>query len=129
MARTPREYHKQPKYQAHARNAQMRARSRRRAQLFEIKKELKCVYCDSTNPLALDFDHRDPSTKLGIVAQMATNGTPWERVIEEIAKCDAVCRNCHNIKSILEAGKMQGCDILAHIPDKLKHFYTPGFDP
>lgn len=53
-----------------------------------------CVDCGRTNPVMLDFDHRDPSTKKGNVSELAMR-KPWRLVLVEIAKCDVRCANCH----------------------------------
>ena len=53
-----------------------------------------CVDCGRTNPVMLDFDHRDPSTKKGNVSDLAMR-KPWRLVLFEIAKCDVRCANCH----------------------------------
>ncbi len=52
---------------------------------------------------------------------MCASGISWQAVLDEIDKCQPVCANCHRIKTIAEAGKMQGCDIDEHIPDNMKH--------
>lgn len=61
----------------------------------------RCVDCGySTCPEALQFHHRDPSTKdfrLG-----AFNGS-LVRLLAEAAKCDLVCANCHRIRHAFQA--------------------------
>ena len=42
----------------------------------------------------MDLDHRDPSTKLYAPAKLITLGS-MKKAIEEVAKCDVVCANCH----------------------------------
>jgi hypothetical protein len=53
-----------------------------------------CVDCGATNPVLLDFDHRDPAEKKGNVSELAAR-KPWRLVLIEIAKCDVRCANCH----------------------------------
>ena len=53
-----------------------------------------CVDCGRTNPVMLDFDHRDPAEKKGNVSDLAMR-KPWRLVLIEIAKCDVRCANCH----------------------------------
>jgi len=53
-----------------------------------------CVDCGQTNPVTLDFDHRDPSVKRGNIGFIAAR-KPWHLVLPEIAKCDVRCANCH----------------------------------
>jgi hypothetical protein len=60
-----------------------------------------CVDCGRTNPVMLDFDHRDPSTKKGNVSELAMR-KPWRLVLVEIAKCDVRCANCHLRRTALQ---------------------------
>lgn len=62
-----------------------------------------CVDCGCANPVMLDFDHRDPSTKKGNVTELAMR-KPWHLVLEEIAKCDVRCANCHLRRTALQFG-------------------------
>lgn len=96
-------------------------RERRRQQFFEMKEGMSCVYCGESNPLCLDMDHVDRSTKNGTPGKMVTGGTSWETVLEELDKCQPVCRNCHNIKSIIESGKLKNQNIEKYVPDSMKH--------
>ncbi|TME86608.1 MAG: hypothetical protein E6I44_12685 [Chloroflexi bacterium] len=53
-----------------------------------------CVDCGQTEPVMLDFDHREPAKKNGNVSELAMR-KPWRLVLVEIAKCDVRCANCH----------------------------------
>jgi hypothetical protein len=62
--------------------------------LLNAAKEVPCMDCGvEYPPYIMDFDHRDPSQKTGEVTRLVTHGE--KRVLEEIAKCDIVCANCH----------------------------------
>jgi hypothetical protein len=62
----------------------------------------RCVDCGySTCPDALHFHHRDPSTKDFGLGKFSGS---LARLIEEAAKCDLVCANCHRIRHAREAG-------------------------
>ena len=61
-----------------------------------------CIKCGEDHPATLDCHHRDPSTKIRIgtngrssVSEMVAKGWSRERILEEIAKCDIICSNCH----------------------------------
>lgn len=108
------------KYRTIGKTAAQRHRNWRRLWLFEYKCGMSCVYCGNDNPLCLDFDHVDRSTKDNLISKMVTSGIAWHKVLEELAKCQPVCRNCHNIKSLLESQKMKGCEIEQYIPEPLK---------
>lgn len=53
-----------------------------------------CVDCGETNPLVLDFDHVDDDKEAN-VSQLIANDYSFERIKEEIAKCEVRCGNCH----------------------------------
>lgn len=50
--------------------------------------------CDETNWFVFDLDHRDPSLKEFTISQKK-HGVSIPRLLNEIAKCDLVCANCH----------------------------------
>lgn len=57
-----------------------------------------CMDCGQTfDPVCMDFDHRDPSTKRKSVAWMIAHG--MNAVLAEIEKCDLVCANCHRLRT------------------------------
>lgn len=100
---------------------QITYREQRRKRIHEMKKNLSCVYCGYSNPLCIDFDHIDRTTKKGTPATMITGGYNWDDVLDEILKCQPVCANCHRIKSILESNKMKAIqeDLTQYIPPKM----------
>lgn len=110
-----------PKYQAVARKATQNQRNKRRRYIHEVKKTLTCTYCGIFNPLCIDFDHIDRSTKSATPATMITGGYAWDDVLAEIAKCQPVCANCHRMKTIAESGKMKAIDedIFQYMPPKM----------
>ena len=62
-----------------------------------------CIDCGEADPVVLDFDHRDPSTKRDEVARLA-NTRPWPQLLAEIGKCDVRCANCHRRKTARQFG-------------------------
>lgn len=54
----------------------------------------KCLDCKETDPVVLQFDHRDPKMKKFNVSAML-NGFSWPAILNEIKKCDIRCANCH----------------------------------
>ncbi len=64
---------------------------------FNYKKDLKCKICDFKDYRALEFHHRDPSTKEYSISYMVTQAFTWETILKEISKCDVLCSNCHAI--------------------------------
>jgi hypothetical protein len=62
-----------------------------------------CVDCGQRDPVLLDFDHRDRSSKRSEVARLAST-KPWQQVIAEIEKCDVRCANCHRRRTARQFG-------------------------
>jgi len=61
----------------------------------EYKQTLFCVQCGFDDYRALVFHHRDPSTKSFTVSNHTNRSR--ENLLNEIAKCDVLCANCHSI--------------------------------
>jgi hypothetical protein len=82
------------------RKAQVRQASKRHYRrikdaLADYKIEQGCIRCGYDKcAAALDFHHRDPSTKL-----FEFGGPKFLRAIQdiwdEVDKCDVICKNCH----------------------------------
>lgn len=53
---------------------------------------IRCGYKRCVN--ALEFHHRDPTTKRFAIAGGAYTRR-WEAVKAELEKCDLICANCH----------------------------------
>jgi len=75
---------------------QKRRRDEMRKWWRELKSSKRCERCGEADPDCLEFHHRDPTKKeidLGYIVSCAS----WsrERILEEVAKCDALCANCH----------------------------------
>lgn len=61
-----------------------------------------CLDCKESDPIVLDFDHRDPSTKYRSISQIIAHNLGINKLIEEIEKCDVRCANCHRRKHYKE---------------------------
>jgi len=85
----------------YARNSQkvmqkVKAQKRATVQWFKtLKSSLKCVQCGESDPVCLDFHHRDPGQKDFSLYQAARLAMGKNRILAEIAKCDVLCANCH----------------------------------
>jgi hypothetical protein len=73
----------------------IRRRLQHRDYLAKIKSESGCIRCHEADHRCLLFHHRDPSTKKFQVSQSSWSRT-LASLIEEIAKCDIICANCHH---------------------------------
>jgi hypothetical protein len=61
----------------------------------DVLKKHPCTDCGiEYPPYVMQFDHVR-GKKLGNVATMVWNLRPWDLILEEIAKCELVCANCH----------------------------------
>lgn len=80
------------------RNAQTRKyRLVKRTRLDELKSG-PCIDCGNRYPpIVMEFHHRNKEEKL-FTPSKALAVTSWKKVLEEIAKCDLLCANCHRLR-------------------------------
>jgi len=84
---------------ANARRTRGRGRSNKYwSYLMSYLQAHPCVDCGETDPLVLQFDHRDGTTKIDTVGTMV-NRANWNTLLAEIAKCDVRCANCHRLRT------------------------------
>lgn len=80
-----------------------KSRDRRRIYLQDlsigIRAKSGCVDCGFSDPRALQFDHIDRANKYMAVCQLIANGVSEQRILDEIAKCEVRCANCHAVKT------------------------------
>lgn len=72
--------------------------------LDALKSAMGCIDCRITDPLVLDFDHRDRSAKIANVSRLAANTSNMGKIMAEVAKCDVRCANCHRRKTAIDLG-------------------------
>lgn len=63
----------------------------------EYKTTQSCETCGENRPATLVFHHRDPTEKDDLISKMAWRGCGWRKILDEIAKCDVLCANCHRM--------------------------------
>ena len=78
-------------------------RERNRALIIAYLLGHPCVDCGETDPVVLDFDHREPARKRTEVSVLAAR-KPWPTVLAEIAKCDVRCACCHRRRTASQFG-------------------------
>lgn len=67
--------------------------------LYLKAKNKPCGDCHETYPpFVMDFDHRPGEIKTIEPARLIAFGS-IKRLLEELAKCDLVCSNCHRIRT------------------------------
>lgn len=95
-SRTPSEL---PRTQAH------RVRWRYHAEVLDQLRSAPCADCGGRfAQCSMDFDHRDPSTKVMRVTLMVGRAGIG-RILAEVAKCDIVCANCHRLRTFEQRTK------------------------
>lgn len=92
---------------------------KRRASLYEHANAIKlrrgcegdfnasgsvCEYRNEVFPQTLCFDHVDRATKKAGIAQLIRNYGSREDIDDEIAKCNVLCQNCHQIRTRKQMG-------------------------
>lgn len=76
-------------------------KSKRREFVWKMKQH-PCTDCGSTfHPAAMQFDHLPSFTKSANISRLVQSYGDMndQRLLDEIAKCELVCANCHAIRS------------------------------
>lgn len=79
-------------------------RDKLRIKLWDYLDTHPCVDCGEDDPIVLEFDHIDPSTKLHAVSHMLSTKFLWKEIEDEIAKCEVRCSNCHKKRTAIQFG-------------------------
>jgi hypothetical protein len=74
-----------------------------RAWIYEYLRCHPCIDCGETDPVLLDFDHRESSEKIETVGFLVARGRR-EEAIAEVSKCDIRCANCHRRRTAKQFG-------------------------
>jgi hypothetical protein len=81
-----------------------RLRHERTAYLIAYFETHPCVDCGERDPVVLEFDHlRD---KLFDVTQ-GLDFRSWQSILDEMAKCEVVCANCHRRRTASRRGALR----------------------
>lgn len=88
------------------RGRQARVKSETRQAAWDYLIAHPCADCGESDPVVLEFDHvrgRKRDTIQGLVSK----GHSLRMVMDEIAKCDVRCANCHRRKTARQLGWYQ----------------------
>lgn len=66
-------------------------------------KKHPCVKCGEKDPLVLEFDHIDRTTKEFDIGRAIRFSYTLEDIKKEMRKCQVLCTNCHRRKTATEA--------------------------
>jgi hypothetical protein len=73
-----------------------------RGYIWSVLSTSSCIDCGNSDPLVLEFDHRDGVDKLANISMMFRRSVG--AIITEINKCDIRCANCHRKRTQLQFG-------------------------
>jgi hypothetical protein len=79
-----------------------------RQKIFDYYKLNPCIDCGETDPIVLEFDHKDDVDKKDNVSNLVSNGSSWKMIEKEIEKCDVRCANCHRKRTAIQFGWYKG---------------------
>jgi hypothetical protein len=74
---------------------------RRTVALLDYLAEHPCQDCGEDDPVVLEFDHRGDKE---FDISRGLRDRAWPTVLQEIAKCDVVCANCHRRRTACRGG-------------------------
>ena len=58
----------------------------------------KCIECDESNIVVLDFHHKNEKNKIEAISELVDKRANLEIIKEEMDKCDILCSNCHHME-------------------------------
>jgi len=73
-----------------------------RAYIADYLSKNPCIDCGETNPIVLEFDHRDTQEKTSTVSNLVRGRASLSKLTEEISKCDIRCANCHRKRTAVQ---------------------------
>ncbi len=86
---------------ARAKEHTRQKRIQQRAWILDYLAAHPCVDCGEADPVVLEFDHRDPASKVGNIGDIVgKSGWGLARLQAEVEKCDVRCCNCHRRRTV-----------------------------
>lgn len=70
--------------------------------LLDVLSTRSCVECGENDPIVLEFDHLDRTTKCDSIGNLIGRSRGWAKIQREIDKCQVLCSNCHKLKTVAE---------------------------
>jgi hypothetical protein len=78
-----------------------RVREDRTRFILDFFKHNPCADCGELDPIVLEFDHTGEK-KFNVSAGIRDRN--WQTVLDEMAKCEVVCANCHRRRTARRGG-------------------------
>lgn len=99
-----REYHRNKSVEAKLRKQKLQRERHNfnRDFVWNYLLENPCETCGEGDPIVLEFDHVDQSTKEFEISAMY--GYALEKIVNEISKCRVLCANCHRRHTYSQLG-------------------------
>ena len=70
-------------------------------------KDIPCADCSKKYPYyVMDFDHKNPRSKINDIAFMVRSNWSLKRIKKEVAKCEVVSANCHRIRTFAKQAEV-----------------------
>ena len=92
------------RYIAQSRERKQALALERTRYLLTFFRDHPCVDCGEADPVVLEFDHL--GDKLFDIGQ-ALPYRRWQTILDEIAKCEVVCANCHRRRTARRKGSLR----------------------
>jgi hypothetical protein len=92
---TRRSAHYKTRASAGAPRWRQKANHRNAALVLEHLTSAACIDCAIADPLVLQFDHRPGEIKVKDIGWFVSSGSRMGLLVDELAKCDVRCANCH----------------------------------
>ena len=92
-------------YIERARLKNIQTRADVRDWLFSYIQTKSCIDCGESDPIVLEFDHRDGDKKSFTIGEAVSLGYSLRSVQAEVEKCDIRCANCHRRITYKRAGR------------------------
>ena len=103
-ARDKRDYADSTKRKSQVAKNNERRRSEARMWIREYLLTHPCVDCGESDPIVLEFDHRDSKEKVAGISQMTCGPWSMSAIIKEVSKCEIRCANCHRKRTATQFG-------------------------
>lgn len=92
-----------PYYVAKAKKRNDALLGQTRQRVWNYLAQHPCVDCGHCDPRVLEFDHVN-GEKTCNISDLKQLRFCWKSILDEIAKCEARCANCHRIKTFSQFG-------------------------